>query len=135
SHPTRRASDLSVVDSVLLDPLPYEAAEDIVWLRERNTRGGAMGVAWANFADWREQARGFESLAAYGAGTTTILGAGEPLVGTVGTMTEGYWGVFRADATIGRLTVPSDHAPGAEPVGVVSDHFWRNELAGAPLDD
>jgi len=125
----------SVVDSVLLDPLPYEAAEDIVWLRERNTRGGAMGVAWANFADWREQARGFESLAAYGAGTTTILGAGEPLVGTVGTMTEGYWGVFRADATIGRLTVPSDHAPGAEPVGVVSDHFWRNELAGAPLDD
>jgi len=125
----------SVVDSVLLDPLPYEEPGDIVWLRERNTRGGAMGVAWANFADWRAQARSFGSLAAYGAGPTTVLGAGEPQVVTVASVTDELWSVFRARPASGRLTVPEDHVPGAEPVGVVSERFWRSALGGAPLGD
>jgi putative ABC transport system permease protein len=125
----------SVVDSVLLDPLPYEEPGDIAWVRERNTSGNPMSIAWPNFLDWREQARSFESLAAYRAGETTILGGTEPLVGTVTRTTEDLWTVFRARPVMGRLTTPDDHRPGAEPVGVVSEAFWRGTLGAPLLDD
>ncbi|MEX2465312.1 MAG: ABC transporter permease [Gemmatimonadota bacterium] len=125
----------SVVDNVLLAPLPYEASDDIVWMRERNTRGGTMAVAWANFVDWREQAGGFQALAAYGSRATTVLGAEQPLVGRVTWTTADLWSVFRARPERGRLTVADDHQPGAEPVGVVSGRFWRNELSSTPLAD
>lgn len=125
----------SVVDSVLLDPLPYEEPEDILWVRERNTFGNPMYVAWANFEDWRVEQGSFGSLAAYNFGTTTVLGGEQPLVGQVSRVTADLWPVFRASAARGRLTAPADHEPGAEPVGVVSERFWANDLAGAPLDD
>jgi putative ABC transport system permease protein len=125
----------SVVDNVLLAPLPYEESGDIVWMRERNTRGGAMAVAWPNFVDWREQAGSFEALAAYGSGATTVLGAEQPLVARVTRTTSDLWSVFRVRPAMGRLTGADDHRPGAEPVGVVSERFWRNELSSAPLGD
>ena len=125
----------SVVDNVLLAPLPYEESGDIVWMRERNTRGGAMAVAWPNFVDWREQAGSFEALAAYGSGATTVLGAEQPLVARVTWTTADLWSVFRARPAMGRLTGADDHLSGAEPVGVVSERFWRNELSSAPLGD
>jgi predicted permease len=125
----------SVVDSVLLNPLPYEEPDDILWVRERNTSGNPMRVAWANFVDWRAEQGSFSSLAAYNDGTTTILGGEQPLVGRVSRVTDGLWGVFRVRALRGRLTTPADHQPGAEPVGVVSEQFWSAELGGADLDD
>ena len=125
----------SVVDSVLLNPLPYEEPDDILWVRERNTSGNPMYVAWANFEDWRSEQSSFASLAAYNFSTTTILGGTQPLVGQVSLVTEGLWSVFRAQAVRGRLTTPADHQPGAEPVGVVSEGFWSNELGAAELDD
>lgn len=125
----------SVVDNVLLAPLPYEESGNIVWMRERNTRGGAMSVAWPNFVDWREQAGSFEALAAYGSGSTTVLGAEQPLVARVTQTTADIWSVFRARPSLGRLTGADDHLPGAEPVGVVSEPFWRNELSSVPLGD
>ncbi len=125
----------SVGDSVLLNLPHYEEPDDILWVRERNTSGNPMYVAWANFADWRAEQGSFSSLAAFNYSTTTILGGAQPLVGQVSLVTDGIWSVFRAQAVRGRLTTPADHQPGAEPVGVVSERFWANELGGAELDD
>lgn len=125
----------SVVDSVLLEPLPYEDPGEILWVREKNLRGNPMNVAWPNFLDWREQAAGFESLAAFNSSTQTVLGTGTPLTATLATVTEDFWNVFRVRPSVGRLTDPGDHDVGAELVAVVSERFWRNELGGGPLDD
>ena len=125
----------SVVDSVLLNPLPFEEPEDILWVRERSTSGNPMYVAWANFTDWRAEQGSFSSMAAYNYSTTTILGGEQPLVGQVSRVTDGLWDIFRAQAVVGRLTTPADHEPGAEPVGVVSEGFWSNELGAVDLDD
>jgi predicted permease len=124
----------SVVDGVLLEPLPYDDPGSIVWLREQNTRGGAMRVAFANFRDWHRKNTGFQALAAYNSLSTTILGGPEPVTRTVSFMTEDFWRVFRLAPSQGRLTLESDHGEDRPPVAVVSERFWRNELGGAPLE-
>jgi len=53
------AAVFSVVRGVLLRPLAYEDPSRIVSISERNTRGGPMAVAWANFVDWEAEANGF----------------------------------------------------------------------------
>ena len=64
----------SVVNGVLLRPLPYEAPEELVWIQEMNNKGGTMSVAWPNYVDWREQGTSFAGLAAVNDFTATVLG-------------------------------------------------------------
>lgn len=125
----------SVVDGVLLEPLPYADAHEIVDVRERRSQGGTMSVAWMNFVDWKEQSTVFEDVFAYNSGSTTVLGGERPVTTTVAPISVGIWSVFGVSPLEGRLTVPSDHVQGAAPVVVVSESFWRNELAGRPLEE
>ena len=125
----------SVVDGVLLEPLPYPDAHELVRVQERSRSGGGMSVAWANFLDWREQGSHFDDLFAYGSSQTTVLGGERPLTTGVATVTEGIWGTFGVTPTQGRLTSPEDHVLGAAAVVVVAEDFWRNELGGRPLDE
>src|SRR5215204_632152 len=65
----------SVVDGVLLRPLPYPDAEQIVQLREVSAKGGQMPFAEPNFLDLRARSQAFESIAQYSGSLTTITGA------------------------------------------------------------
>lgn len=125
----------SVVNGVLLKPLPYERPEEIVWIRETQIRGGTMAVAWANFRDWRAESAAFRSLAAFGVRSTTVLGGSEPVRAQIAIVTRDFWAVFGVQPLHGRLTVEDDHLLGAEPVIVVSRSFWQNELSGGKFDD
>ena len=120
----------SVVNGVLLSPLPYESPDELVAIHERSARGDEWSVAWGNFRDWRSEARSFRAMAAYGAGTTTVRGGGEPVWATVATVSEDFWKVFPVRPVAGRLTVPADHREGAGPVVVVSRAFAREVLGG-----
>lgn len=124
----------SVVDGVLLEPLPYQDPGALVWLQERNTRGGGMSVAWANFQDWHRENESFQGLTAFYSSSTTILGGEEPVTRTVAFMTEDFWSVFRVPPAQGRLTLAADHGNDRPPVAVVSHRFWQNVLGGGPLD-
>jgi putative ABC transport system permease protein len=124
----------SVVHGVLMKPLPYDDPEALVQIRETTNRGGTMRVAWANFLDWHEESRSFQALAAYGVGTTTVLGGDRPLSIPVANVSTDFWSVFRVVPVAGRLTTPEDHVEGAEPVLVVGQSLWENELGGLPLD-
>ena len=124
----------SVVNGVLLRPLAYDEPERIVFVAERGTRGGSMSVAWPNFLDWRAESAGFSALAAYGGGTATVLGGAEPIQTGVTRMTEDFWRVLGVEPLQGRLTGPEDHAEGVEPVLVVAESFWRNQMAGQDID-
>lgn len=124
----------SVVNGVLLKPLPYEDPQDLVWIQEMNNRGGPMSVAWPNYEDWREQSTSFVGMAALNDFTATVLGGDVPVQADGVLIGEDYWKVFPTNPVQGRLTVAADHVPGAPPVGVVSRSFWVNELGGRPLD-
>jgi predicted permease len=124
----------SVVHGVLMKPLPYEEPEALVQVRETTNRGGTMAVAWANFLDWHQESRSFQGLTAYGVGTTTVLGGDRPLSVPVATVSADFWRVFRVAPVHGRVTTAEDHLEGAEPVLVVRQSFWENELGALPLD-
>lgn len=70
----------SVVDGVLLRPLPFANPDRLVDVQERHAGGGTSVLSWPNFADWRAQARSFDGLAAFRTfeGTLGQLGSRAP---------------------------------------------------------
>jgi len=127
----------SLVDAALLARLPYPDPDRLVQVWEVGHDGGNMRAAWANFEDLHRRSTSFEALAAYAGGIATVLGAERPLRPTLAGVTEGFFRVYGVRPAAGRLPAPAEHRPGAEPVAVVSDRFWRTELGGPgrPLDD
>lgn len=125
----------SVVNGVLLQPLPFTDAGELVVVKETRRQGGTMSVAWANFVDWREQNSVFDQIFAYRAGTTTVLGGESPVSTQVAVTSIDIWAALGVTPVVGRLTSDSDHVEGAAPVVLVSEAFWRSQLAARPLDE
>ena len=121
----------SVVRGVLLRPLPFPESSELVRVREVNSGGGTMRVAWRNFEDYRT-AGSLEAAAAYGSGTGTVLGTGEPLRVGVATVSRGFFRTLGVSPALGRPLLPEEHAHGAAPAVLVSDGFWRTHLGGDP---
>ena len=119
----------SVVNGVLLEPLPYEEPDELVWIEEVSVRGGTMSVAWQNFVDWREATSPmFEGLTAYATASPTVLGGAEPVRIPGAVVTGDFWQVFSVAPVAGRLTLPEDHVEGAAPALVVSRSLARDVL-------
>ena len=119
----------SVVDGVLLRPLPYPGAERIVQLRELNAKGGQMSFAEPNFLDVRERSRTLEAVAQYSDYPTTVTGASEPVRVTTVTVSEDFFRVLGTQAFVGRTFAPGEGKRG-EPVAVISYGFWQRLLGG-----
>lgn len=129
----------SVVNGVVLRPLPYEDPDELVYITERARSGGTMSVAWANFRDWRASSGSFRGMTAYSSSNTTVLGGAEPAWTRVSFVSDDFWTVFRVVPVAGRLFSPMDHEPGAAPVVVVSRAFalevmGREDVVGRPLE-
>ena len=125
------AAVFSIVNKVILQPLPYAEPDRLVWMVERHGEKGWGSVPWANFLDLEQQAKSFSSMASMGASTVTLLGAGSPLRVRAAAVSAGFFRVFPVRPVMGRLPAPDEYRRGANPVAVVSYRFWRNEL-GAP---
>ncbi len=128
------AAIFSVVDGILLRPLPWDHPEQLVWISEINTRGHSMAVAWPNLVDWRRESTSFTGVSPVNDYTTTVLGGEEPMRVSIALVGEDFWKIFPVQPLRGRLTNPDDHVPGSQPVVVVSHSFWQNELGGRDLD-
>lgn len=124
----------SVVNGVLLSPLPFPDAHEIVVVSERMPSGGSAAVAWPNFQDWRAESESFDGLAAFGSMSTTVLGGAEPAWAGAAWVTRDFWTVFPVSPVSGRLTGGEDHREGTAPVAVVSQRFARRFLSeGNPV--
>ena len=67
----------SVVNAVLLRPLPYAESDRLVWLSERSPNFPTMSVSYPNFTDWREQQTVFEQIGVYNWGSYNLTGSGD----------------------------------------------------------
>jgi predicted permease len=122
----------SLINGVLLRPLPYDHGEQLADVVELHQKGWAH-PSYANFVDLQAQSQSFQAMAGYVSGPSTVLGGDQPMRITAASVTSGFFRVFRVRPELGRLTTPLDHQRGALPVAVVSDRFWRNHL-GANRD-
>jgi len=120
----------SVVDTVALRPLPYKNPDRLVSLWENVPQRGRWRVAPANFFDWKNQNSVFENMAAFGFGTLTLTGDGEPeqLMGT--RASAGYFAVVGVEPKLGRSFLPEEYEPGKGRVVILGNSFWQTRYGG-----
>ena len=118
----------SVVNGVLLRPLPYPEADRIVRLWEQTSRAARVTVSYPNFRDWHERLTRFEGLAAYEGGTTTVLGGSEPAFADVYAVTRDFFKVLGVAPALGRTFTESESTDGGPAVVVVGYRFWHQSL-------
>ena len=118
----------SVVNAVLLRPLPYREPERIVTA----LRGGWFPIAPANFLDWRAQQSAFEQIGAAQAWGPTLTGRERPeQVGAL-QVTSDLFSVLGVSPALGRTFLPGEDQPGAGKVVVLSHHLWQRRFGGDP---
>jgi predicted permease len=126
----------SVVNGVLLRPLPYPESDRIVRLWEHTSRGAHANVSMPNLRDWRERLKSFRAVAGYQGGTTTVLGGAQAAFVDAFIVTDGYFGVFGVSPALGRTFTPVERTSGGPAAAIVSDRFWRAQLgANTRLSD
>jgi putative ABC transport system permease protein len=124
----------TVVDGVLLRPLPYPDADRIVQLfqiSEKGTRGG--NVSEPNFLDWQAQTRGFAAMAETASGMQTVTGAGDPQSVRVALVSKGFFDVMGTYPAQGRGFRAEELQPGAPRVALVGARFWERWRGARPL--
>src|SRR5205085_2602507 len=92
----------SVVNAVLLNPLPYKQPDRLVSLWEKVPAHGRWRVSPGTFFDWKKQNTVFEDMATFGANTLTLTGDGEPEQLTGAKVSSGYFAVVGVDPIRGR---------------------------------
>ena len=118
----------SMVDGILLKPLPLNDPNRLVFATEVNARGGTISLSWLNYLDWRERARSFDVLAASREDPQTLTGVERAQRLRARRVTSNFFAVLGVAPAIGRGFTEADDRPNAEPAVVVSDEFWRTQL-------
>ncbi len=123
----------SVVNSVLLRPMPYGEPDRLVVLKEDKPPGvPEFAVAPGNYFAWREQSSSFENLAAEIAGNFNLTGAGAPLRLNVRFLTANFLRTLRAHPVLGRDFRAEEETFGHDKVALLSHGFWKRHFGGAP---
>ncbi|HVZ47763.1 MAG TPA: ADOP family duplicated permease [Gemmatimonadaceae bacterium] len=120
----------SLVNRLLLQPLPYAHADRLVTIDEQHAKGYG-NIPWPNFVDVKAQNATFDAMAQYGGGMGTLLAGGSALRVREAAFSQGLFDVLEVRPVMGRLPLPAEHQIGAPAVAVVSYPFWRDVL-GAP---
>ena len=124
----------SVVDTVLLHPLPYPEASHIfnVSLAQRSTGVGGGAVSPADYLDWAAQNHVFAYMAA-SRGWQVNLSGGDRPERIRGTMTTGdFFPLFDVRPVLGRTLLPEDSTPGNDHVVVLGYGLWKRSFGSAP---
>jgi putative ABC transport system permease protein len=123
----------SVVDAVLLRPLPYgDVGSLVVIFGDGSARGQAnrLGTSVADFLDWREQARVFSGLVALRNESRRITSVETPIVPLVHAVSPDYFDVLGVRPLIGRGFVAGEDAPGKHDVVILSHGIWQSAFGG-----
>ena len=119
----------SVLNAVLLRPLPYAEADRIVRIDETEAKGG-MGVSPPNLLDFQQQNQTFESVAGYTGGNFILTHAGDPLRIQSCAISADLFSVLGVKPLIGRSFFAADEKPGQDRVAVISYGLWQRRFGG-----
>jgi putative ABC transport system permease protein len=123
----------TVVNAVLLRPLPYPHPEELVYVQEiLGSYGLSPFVSNKEFAAWRNQSRTLGPIAAYMDFTANLTGGGEPELIICGMATTSFFSILGVRPVVGRLFLPEEDRPGGPPVVILSEALWKNRYGGDP---
>jgi putative ABC transport system permease protein len=125
----------SLVNGVLLRPLPFPDAERIVYFEGRNPSSGITdsNISYLDFTDWSRQTDLFASTAAFWTGNANLGADGaEPERVPRAGVTTGFFSVLGVQPSLGRTFVPEDDKPGAFTAAIISHGLWKRRFGSDP---
>jgi len=122
----------SVVNAVLLRPLPYEDPDRLVRLSEDSPQVPEMSISYPNFLDWREQNGVFSSIAAMQFRSLNLIGVNEPERLPGRAVSAQFFDVLGVKPALGRSFMAEEDRPGANRVCIVSDGLWKRRFGSDP---
>jgi hypothetical protein len=120
----------SVVNAVLIRPLPYDESERLIFLNEKSAVLDEMSISYPNFLDWRAHNQTFEKMGVYNRASYNLTGAGEAERITTGQVSADLFSVLRVNALHGRVFTNEEDQPGGTPVVVLSYGLWQRRFGG-----
>jgi putative ABC transport system permease protein len=124
----------TVVNSVLLQPLPFDRADQLVRVRERNLKAGfpQFSLSPGNYLDFRDHNHTFSGLAAFGGQGLNLAGGTEPERLRGARVTIDFFDVLGRLPSFGRGFTAQEMQPGSHHVAILSHALWQRRFAGSP---
>jgi putative ABC transport system permease protein len=122
----------SVVNAVLLRPLPYPESDRLVFLSESSKAMDEISISYPNFSDWRNQSQAFENIGVYNRNSYNLVGDGEPERILTAQASADLFSALRVQPAIGRLFTNEEDKPGGTPVVVLGYGLWQRRFGGQP---
>jgi len=122
----------SIVNAVVLRPLPLEDADRLVWMWGRFSQGSNASVSPPDFLDYRAQNTSFERLSAMRFNFFNLTGEGEPERLSGATVTTDFFDTLGIKPVRGRVFVADEEQEGRNQVAVISEGLWRRRFGADP---
>src|SRR5882762_9864493 len=119
------AAIFSVVNGVLLNPLPYWQPDQLVAIYSGTSEGDRGISSYPNFLDWARDNRTFSALAAYRPDSFNLAGMGAPERVPVEMVSASFFPLLSVQPILGRTFLPNEDQLGASPVVLISDGLWK----------
>jgi putative ABC transport system permease protein len=120
----------SVINAVVLRPLPFDHDEQLLFLNERSPVLDEMSISYPNFTDWRNQNHVFEKIGVYNRNSYNLTGYGDAERILTAQVSADLFAALRVNPAIGRLFTNDEDKPGAAPVVLLSDALWQRRFGG-----
>jgi putative ABC transport system permease protein len=123
----------SVVNAVLLRPLPYPEPDQLSWVWLDNRREGIHEdiTSFPNFVDWRDQNQVFQGLAGVNGWAPSLTGMGEPEELRGASVSANFFALMDVNPMLGRGFLPAEEEDGHDQVVVISHGLWQRRFGGA----
>jgi putative ABC transport system permease protein len=125
----------SVVEAVLLRPLPYPEPDNLILLREKMQLFDTGSVAYPNFLDWRAMQRSFTDIGLYRHDSVNLASRGEetpPERVDAATVSWNLFSIVGLKPVLGRHFIAEEDVPGARQVVLISKGLWQRRFGGSP---
>ena len=126
----------SVLNALLLRPLPYPHSEQLVLLRERSETFDSGSVSYPNYLDWRAAQHGFTDLALFRRQGVNLSGGtaeATPERAGAARVTWNFFNILGVPPRIGRDFVEADDLPGSRKVALITEALWKRRFGGSPV--
>jgi putative ABC transport system permease protein len=123
----------SIVNGVLLKPLPFEKPEQLAFIASTNRESKSNPMSVLDFVDYRDQSKSFVGMAAYDRTSMNVTANGvDPVRLDVAAVGARFFDLLGARPQVGRTFAAGEDVTGANRVAVLSDHLWRNSYGADP---